>query len=196
MNRRKSKVERKTRETDICIELNLDGSGKSSIATGMPFLDHMLELFAKNAMVDLVVRASGDLQVDYHHTVEDTGLALGQALDRALGDRKGITRYGASILPMDEALAQVAVDLGGRPFLVFAMACKKKKIMEFDLALIREFLTGFVNQGRLNLHVNQQYGIEAHHAYEAVFKGMGRAVRQAAQRDARSTGVPSTKGLI
>ena len=196
MTKRKAIVARKTKETDIRIDLVLDGKGKSSISTGMAFFDHMLDLFARNAMVDLKLNARGDLAVDYHHTVEDIGLALGKAVDKALGSRRGIMRYGSVQLPMDEALAQVAIDLGGRPYLVVNMACKKKKVMEFDLSLINEFLVGFVNQGRLNLHINQLYGGEAHHAYEACFKGMGRALRAAAARDPRSSGVPSTKGVI
>ncbi len=196
MKKRKAVVARKTKETDIKIDLTLDGKGNASVSTGMAFLDHMLDLFAKNAMIDLKLSAKGDLAVDYHHTVEDVGLALGQALDKALGTRRGIIRYGSSQLPMDEALAQVAVDLGGRPYLVVNMACKKRKIMEFELSLIREFLLGLVNQGRMNLHINQPYGVEAHHAYEACFKGMGRALREAAARDPRSGSVPSTKGVI
>jgi imidazoleglycerol-phosphate dehydratase len=196
VTKRKAVVARKTKETDIKIDLVLDGKGRSSISTGMAFFDHMLDLFARNAMIDLKLNAKGDLAVDYHHTVEDIGLALGQAVDRALGSRRGIMRYGWVQLPMDEALAQVAIDLGGRPYLVVNMACRKKKIMEFDLSLINEFLVGFVNQGRLNLHINQLYGSEAHHAYEACFKGMGRALRAAVARDPRSSAVPSTKGVI
>ncbi len=196
MKKRKAVVARKTKETNIRIELALDGKGVSSISTGMPFFDHMLDLFAKNALVDLKIVAKGDLAVDYHHTVEDVGLALGQALNEALGTRRGIVRYGSSALPMDDALAQIAIDLGGRPYLVMNMACRKKKLMEFELALIKEFLVGLVNQGRMNLHINQVYGKEAHHAYEACFKGMGRAFRQAAEKDSRSTGVPSTNGVI
>jgi imidazoleglycerol-phosphate dehydratase len=196
VKKRKAIVARKTKETDIKIDLTVDGKGNASVSTGMAFFDHMLDLFAKNAMIDLKVQAKGDLAVDYHHTVEDIGLALGQALDKALGTRRGIVRYGSTQLPMDEVLAQVAIDLGGRPYLVVNMACKKRKIMEFDLSLIKEFLIGFTNQGRLNLHINQLYGNEAHHAYEACFKGMGRALREAAARDPRSGGVPSTKGVI
>lgn len=196
MKKRKAVVARKTKETDIKIDITLDGKGVSSVSTGMAFFDHMLDLFAKNAMIDLKLRAKGDLEVDYHHTVEDIGLALGQALDKALGNRRGIIRYGSIQLPMDEALAEVAVDLGGRPYLVVNMACKKRKIMEFDLGLIKEFLVGLTNQGRFNLHINQLYGNEAHHAYEACFKGLGRALRQAAARDPLSSAVPSTKGVI
>jgi len=196
VKKRKAVVARKTKETDIKIDITLDGKGVSSVSTGMAFFDHMLDLFAKNAMIDLKLRAKGDLEVDYHHTVEDIGLALGQALDKALGNRRGIIRYGSIQLPMDEALAEVAVDLGGRPYLVVNMACKKRKIMEFDLGLIKEFLVGLTNQGRFNLHINQLYGNEAHHAYEACFKGLGRALRQAAARDPLSSAVPSTKGVI
>lgn len=196
MKKRTALIVRKTKETDIKIDLVLDGKGVSAVATGMPFFDHMLDLFARNAMVDLKISAKGDLEVDYHHTVEDIGLALGQAINEALGDRRGITRYGWALLPMDEVLAQVAVDLGGRPYLVLNMTCRKRKIMEFDLGLIKEFLLGLVNQSRMNLHINQEYGAEAHHSYEAVFKGMGRAFRQAVATDPKSRGVPSTKGVI
>jgi len=196
MKKRTALIVRKTKETDIKIDLVLDGNGVSAVSTGMPFFDHMLDLFARNAMVDLKIAAKGDLEVDYHHTVEDIGLALGQAIDKALESRRGITRYGFALLPMDETLAQVAIDMGGRPYLVLNMACRKRKIMEFDLGLIKEFFLALVNQSRMNLHINQVYGDEAHHAYEAVFKGLGRAFRQAAGMDPRSRGIPSTKGVI
>jgi imidazoleglycerol-phosphate dehydratase len=196
MKARRATVARKTRETDIAVELNLDGAGVSAVRTGLPFLDHMLELASRHSLIDLAVRAAGDLQVDYHHTVEDLGLALGQALDRALGDRRGIRRYGWSYVPMDEALARVAVDLGGRPCLVKAMACRKRRILDFELSLFDDFFRAFCDRGRLNLHVAQLYGQEAHHAYEAVFKALGRALREACALDPRERGVPSSKGTI
>lgn len=196
MKKRTASLKRKTRETDIRVELNLDGSGMSSIMTGMPFLDHMLELMARHSLIDLKVRAVGDLKVDYHHTVEDLGLTLGTALDRALGARRGIGRYGWCLLPMDEAMSQVAVDLGGRPYLVFQMATRRRKILDFDLGLIEEFFKALVVQGRLNLHVAQLYGAEPHHAYESVFKGLGRALRVACAIDPREGRVPSSKGRI
>jgi imidazoleglycerol-phosphate dehydratase len=196
MNRRKADVRRRTRETDIRIRLDLDGSGRSSVSTGMPFLDHMLELLARHALVDLEVRARGDLAVDYHHTVEDLGLVLGDALNEALGDRRGIARYGQALLPMDESLSLVAVDLGGRPYLVYEIANRRKKIRDFDLGLIEEFLRAFVTQARMNLHVAHLYGAEPHHAFESVFKGLARALRMACARDPRVRGVPSSKGRI
>jgi imidazoleglycerol-phosphate dehydratase len=196
MKPRKAAIKRRTRETDIAVELNQDGSGKSRIRTGMAFLDHMLELLAKHALIDITIRARGDLKVDYHHTVEDLGLALGMALNRALGDRRGIGRYGWCLVPMDEALAGVAVDLGGRPYLAFDVATRKKTIRDFDLGLIEEFFRALVVEGRLNLHVTQLYGHEPHHAYEAMFKGVARALRQACARDSRVKGIPSSKGRI
>jgi len=196
MKKRVAKVTRKTRETNITVELNLDGQGKSRVKTGLPFLDHMLELLFRHSLIDAAVKAGGDIEVDYHHTVEDLGLTLGMALDKALGARKGISRYGCSLVPMDDALSRAAVDLGGRPFLVFDMANRKKKILDFDLMLIEEFFRAFVVQGRLNLHVAQLYGKEPHHAYESAFKAVARALRQACERDPRAGGVPSTKGRI
>ena len=196
MKARSAKVHRKTRETDIAVSLNLDGAGASAIETGLPFLNHMLELLAKHSLIDLTIRAKGDLAVDYHHTVEDLGLALGDALNAALGDRKGISRYGWCLLPMDETLSQIALDLGGRPYLVLEMTCKKKKILEFELALLLEFFRALVTQTRMNLHIHQLYGNEPHHAWESVFKGVARALRLAVARDARVHGVPSSKGTI
>ena len=187
---------RKTRETDITATLDIDGRGESRIDTGLPFLDHMLELLAKHALIDLRLRARGDLQVDYHHTVEDVGLVMGSVLDQALGDRKGIGRYGWSYVPMDDALARAVVDLGGRPYLVFKMAHRQKKIVTFDLGLIREFLQAFTVQARMNLHVEQFYGQDAHHAYEAASKALARALRMACARDPRQRGIPSSKGRI
>jgi len=196
MKKRTASVHRKTTETDIRVALCLDGKGKRAIDTGLPFLNHMLELFAKHALVDLSVQARGDLHVDYHHTVEDLGLVLGQAINEALGQRAGIRRYGWSYVPMDEALCRVVVDLGGRPCLVREMACRKKKILDFDLSLIDEFIKALVVQARMNLHIDQMRGQEAHHAYESVFKALARALRMACEIDVREPGVPSSKGTI
>ena len=196
MKTRKAQVVRNTRETQIRLELDVDGSGKYQIETGLPFLNHMLELMSKHALFNLNLKATGDLEVDYHHTVEDVGLALGEALNQALGDRKGIERYGFSLMPMDETLSRVALDLGGRPYLVLEMACRKKKILDFELSLLHEFLRGFVTQARMNLHIRQFYGADAHHAWESVFKGLARALRMACKIDPRVDGVPSSKGVL
>ena len=196
MKKRTARIVRKTKETDIVLELNLDGSGVYRNRTGIAFLDHMLDVLAKHALLDLNVRAKGDLEVDYHHTVEDVGLALGEALNEALGDRKGIARYGWSLVPMDEALCQVAMDLGGRPYLVYSLATKKRKIRDFDVDLMEEFFRGFVTQGRMNLHIAQQYGQEPHHALESVFKGVAKALLAAATLNPRIKGVPSSKGML
>ncbi|HDL77362.1 MAG TPA: imidazoleglycerol-phosphate dehydratase, partial [Lentisphaerae bacterium] len=158
--------------------------------------DHMLELLGRHSLIDLTLAAKGDIHVDYHHTVEDIGLVMGQALDRALGTRKGISRYGWSIVPMDDALSWAAVDLGGRPYLVLQTATRRRKILDFDLGLIRDFLQALVTQGKLNLHILQLYGKDPHHAYESVFKALARAMRMAVTIDPREKGVPSTKGKI
>ena len=189
-------VRRVTRETRIQIRLNLDGAGRADIDSGLPFLDHMLELLARHAMIDLALRAKGDLAVDDHHTVEDIGLSLGTAFDQALGARKGIARYGYAYVPMDEALSRVVVDLGGRPYLVYQIAARRKKIRTFDVKLIEEFLRAFCVQARMNLHVAQLYGDEPHHAFESVFKGLARALRMAVAIDPRERGVPSSKGKL
>jgi len=196
MKKRTAAISRKTRETEIAVSLNLDGTGVYSVSTGIPFLDHMLELFSRHSLIDLNVKATGDLAVDYHHTVEDLGLVLGTCFDQALGERKGIRRYGWCQLPMDESLAEVAVDLGGRPFLVWSIANKKKKIRDFDVKLLEEFFRAFVMQAKLNLHVRHLYGDEVHHAYESVFKGFARALRAASETDPRDKGIPSSKGVI
>lgn len=187
---------RETRETQIKLSVNLDGTGVYRVDTGLPFLNHMLELFSRHSLIDLDLKATGDLDVDYHHTVEDVGLALGTAIDRALGDRKGIRRYGFFYIPMDEALCRVVVDLGGRPYLVKNMACRKRKLLDFELALFDDFFQAFVVQARMNLHIEQILGQEAHHAYESVFKALARAMRMALESDPRDTGIPSSKGRI
>ncbi|MGD9613712.1 MAG: imidazoleglycerol-phosphate dehydratase HisB [Kiritimatiellia bacterium] len=196
MKNRKAIVVRNTRETQIRAELDVDGNGRYEIETGLPFFNHMLELLAKHSLFDLKLQATGDLAVDYHHTVEDVGLALGDALNQALGDRKGIERYGFSLMPMDETLSRVALDLGGRPYLVLDVANKKKKILDFELSLLGEFLRAFATQARLNLHARQFYGTDAHHAWESIFKGLARALKAACRRDPRVKGVPSSKGIL
>lgn len=196
MKKRSSTVARKTRETDITVSLVIEGTGSARVATGMPFMDHMVELLAKHSLMDVVVKASGDLAVDYHHTVEDLGLVLGEALDKALGERKGLVRYGSATIPMDDALSRAVVDLGGRPYLVYEVANRTRKIRDFDLLLIREFFQAFTIKARMNLHIAQLYGKEPHHAYEAMFKAVARALGAACQIDPRVKGVPSSKGAI
>jgi imidazoleglycerol-phosphate dehydratase len=189
-------VARKTKETDIRLELHLDGDGRSAVTTGIPFLDHMLELFARHGLFDVTVQARGDLEVDYHHTVEDVGLVLGQALRDALGDKAGIRRFGEATVPLDEALVQTVVDLSGRPFLVYDVRIKQAKIGSFDVELIHDFLLALVNQAGMNLHVRMLSGRNPHHIVEATFKGLARALDVATQRDPRVVGVLSTKGVI
>jgi len=193
---RKATVKRDTKETKISLSLNLDGSGKGTIETGIGFFNHMLELLKKHALIDLTVKADGDLEVDYHHTVEDVGLVFGQALDKALGDRKGITRYGFASIPMDEALCETSVDLGGRPFVVLASGKKHMMVRDFEVKLIEEFFRAVSVEGRLNVHLREIYGDEAHHVCEGLFKSFARALRQAVAKDPREKGVPSSKGRI
>jgi imidazoleglycerol-phosphate dehydratase len=192
---RKAKISRKTKETQITIEVNLDGSGKSQLKTPFGFLDHMLELLAMHGGFDLKVSASGDTHIDAHHLVEDLGICMGQAFLKALGDRKGIKRYGGMSLPMDEALAEVAVDISGRPLLVYKVEIPQRKRWEFDLNLIEEFLRGFVNAAKLTLHVRLLYGSNYHHCIEAVFKALARALGEAAAKQGRQR-IMSTKGKL
>jgi len=196
MKTRIARIRRTTKETDVTVALNMDGTGKSRIVTGLPFLNHMLELFSKHSLIDLMIEAKGDLEVDAHHTTEDIGLTLGEALNEALGDRRGIIRYGWSYIPMDDAMSRAVVDLGGRPYLVCNLAHKGKRIEKFDLSLLPEFLRALTVQGRMNLHVAQLYGNDAHHAYESLFKAVARALGMACTRDPRVKGVPSSKGRI
>lgn len=193
---RKAKIARNTKETQIKLELNLDGSGKGAIDTGIGFFDHMLELLKKHALIDLTVKAKGDLNVDYHHTVEDVGLVFGRALDKALGDRRGLTRYGFASIPMDEALCETSLDLGGRPFLVMQCAMKHMMVKDFEVKLVEEFFRAVSVESRSNIHLRQIYGDEAHHVCEGLFKSFARALRVAAGIDPREKGVPSSKGVI
>ena len=194
---RNASLSRKTRETDIEVEVTLDGSGKSEISTGVGFFDHMLDQIARHSLIDLTIQAKGDLHIDFHHTVEDVGIALGQAIRQALGDMKGITRYADVHLPMDETLTRVAIDISGRPFLVFRTEFHTPKIGEFDTQLVREFFQAFAMNAGLTLHVETLYGINDHHISESCFKGLARALRIAVSIDERQSGrVPSTKGTL
>ena len=194
---RKSSIKRKTTETNIKINFNIDGKGKGSINTQMPFLDHMLTLFTKHGLFDLYIDASGDLEVDYHHTVEDIGIVMGQAITRAVGEKRGIKRYGSAEIPMDETLASVALDLSGRPYLIYNVSLPRKvRIKEFDPDLIEDFFQAIVNNSGITLHINLQYGRNIHHIFEAIFKAFGRALDEATTIDSRISGVPSTKGKL
>jgi imidazoleglycerol-phosphate dehydratase len=193
---RTASIERVTNETRIRLELGVDGGGRASICTSVPFLDHMLNLFARHGFFDLEVEASGDIDIDFHHTVEDIGIVLGEAFRQALGDKKGIRRYGQATVPMDETLASVAIDISGRPYLVYHVTLPKVKIGEFDVELAREFFQAFVNHCGLNLHINVMYGENVHHIIEACFKAVARAMDVATQLDPRVEGVMSTKGIL
>jgi len=189
-------IERVTKETRIKLSLTLDGSGDARISTSVPFLDHMLNLFARHGFFNLEVEASGDIDIDFHHTVEDIGIVLGEAFKQSLGDKKGIRRYGQATVPMDETLAAVAVDISGRPYLVYHVVLPKVKIGDFDVELAREFFQAFVNHCGLNLHVNVMYGENVHHIIEACFKAFGRSLDVATQLDPKLEGVMSTKGML
>ena len=193
---RSARIQRRTLETDIEVELCLDGSGVSDVATGVGFFDHMLTAFARHGLFDLRVKCAGDLEVDAHHSVEDVGICLGQAVDQALGDKAGVRRFGHSYVPMDDALARAVVDLSGRPYMVLEGTFEVSRVGDFPVALLREFLRAVADQGRMNLHVDILRGTDAHHAIEAAFKAFGRALDQASGRDERVEGVPSTKGSL
>ena len=193
---RKAAIERETKETQISLSLDLDGSGEGVIDTGIGFFNHMLELLKKHALIDLSVKATGDLDVDYHHTVEDVGLVLGKALNEALGSRKGLTRYGFASVPMDEALCETSLDLGGRPFLVMQCPMKHCMVKDFEVKLVEEFFRAVSVESRSNIHLRQIYGDEAHHVCEGFFKSFARALRQAVSADPREKGVPSSKGVL
>jgi imidazoleglycerol-phosphate dehydratase len=194
---RKASIERKTGETQISVSVDIDGAGTCQIATGIGFFDHMLTLFARHALIDLTVAAKGDLGVDFHHTVEDTGIAIGQAVAKALGDRKGITRYASLDLPMDETLTRVALDISGRPYFVFRTQFSQPKIGEFDTELVREWIQAFAVNAAVTLHVETLYGDNNHHIAESCFKGLARALRAAVAIDPRQADrIPSTKGSL
>jgi len=194
---RTASVSRQTAETDIELKLVVDGTGMADVATGVPFFDHMLTLFAKHGLFDLTVKCTGDVDVDYHHTVEDVGIVLGDALKQALGDKKGIRRYGFFLLPMDESLARVVVDIGGRPHLVYHAEAPTMFVRDFNIVLVKEFCRAFSNALGANLHVQLVYGEEPHHVAEAIFKGLARALDIATSIDPRAEGsLPSTKGVI
>ena len=197
MSTRAAKADRKTTETQIALSVNLDGSGKASLATGVPFLDHMLDQVARHAMLDLDIEAKGDLQIDAHHTVEDVGITLGQAVARAVGDKKGIRRYGHAYVPLDEALSRVVIDFSGRPGLEYHVQFKRALIGEFDVDLVHEFFQGFSNHAQVTLHIDNLRGDNAHHQCETMFKAFARALRMALEPDPRAAGtVPSTKGAL
>ena len=194
---RQARVERKTKETEIGIQLGLDGTGASKVKTPIPFFSHMLEAWSKHGLMDLAVEAQGDVEVDQHHTVEDVGIVLGQALKQALGDKKGIVRFGTGTIPMDETLVSAAVDLSGRPFLVFNVPVTRGRVSNFDLDLLQEFFRAFAFNAEITLHVTMHYGHNLHHITEAVFKAVGRALAQATRLDPRIAGIlPSTKGTL
>lgn len=191
---RAAQVKRVTAETTIEVSLNLDGTGQQSLATGVPFLDHMLDQIARHGQVDLTVKADGDLHIDAHHTVEDIGITIGQALSKAIGDKRGIRRYGHAYVPLDEALSRVVIDFSGRPGLIFAVDFKRAMIGSFDVDLAHEFFQGLVNHANMTLHIDNLRGENAHHQCETIFKAFGRALRMAAEPDARAAGqIPSTK---
>lgn len=194
---RQSQVIRDTLETQICVDINLDGTGKAVLDTGVPFLDHMLDQVARHGMIDLKISAKGDLHIDAHHTVEDIGITLGQAFMQAIGDKKGIRRYGHAYVPLDEALSRVVVDLSGRPGMEFNITFVRARIGEFDVDLVNEFFQGFVNHAMVTLHIDNLSGDNAHHQAETAFKAFGRALRMAVELDPRAIGaIPSTKGSL
>lgn len=197
MRARRARVQRDTKETRIEIALDLDGTGAAALETGLPFFDHMLDQVARHGLIDLEIHASGDLQIDAHHTVEDTGIVLGQAMAEALGDKKGVNRYGHAYVPLDEALSRVVIDFSGRPGLDYHVTYPRARVGDFDVDLIHEFFQGFVNSSAATLHVDNLRGVNAHHVAETVFKAFGRAVRMAVAIDPRIEGVlPSTKGKL
>ena len=193
---RKFSISRETTETKIKLDLNIDGSGKGEINTGIGFFDHMLTLMTKHGLFDLNVTCDGDLEVDQHHSVDDVGIALGQAFNEALGTKEGITRYASVTVPMDEALANVTLDISGRSYLVYNVEGLKDKVGNFDTELVEEFFQAFTSNARINLHINLEYGRNSHHIIEAIFKGFGRALDQATLKNPRIQGVPSTKGVL
>lgn len=195
-NKRTAKIERMTNETKVWVEIDLDGEGKAEIDTGVPFMDHMLDLFTKHGLFDASIKAKGDTYIDDHHTTEDIGIVLGQAVKEALGDKIGIKRYGNAFVPMDDALAQVVIDISNRPHLEFRAQFPTEKVGNFDTELVHEFLWKFALEARMNVHVIVHYGANTHHMIEAIFKALARAIDDAITKDDRVKGVPSTKGLL
>ncbi len=193
---RKAKLSRKTRETDISLEINLDGSGQAQVHTGVGFFDHMLDHLARHSLCDLTISAKGDLHIDGHHTVEDVSLVLGSAIKEALGDKRGINRYGWASVPMEDSLANVALDFSGRPAFVFNVRFPTPKIGDFDVELVPETLRSLANTAGMNLHINVPYGTNSHHIAEGIYKALAKALRQAVTLDPRGTGIPSTKGVL
>ena len=194
---RTATIQRQTKETDISVSVNLDGSGTYDVSTGIGFLDHMLEQLSRHSLMDLTVRVKGDLHIDGHHTTEDTGLAIGEAISQALGERKGITRYGHAYIPMDETLSRVAMDISGRPYIIWKVSFTQPKLGEMDTELFREFFQALAQAGGITLHVENLYGINNHHIIESCFKGLARALRAAVSIDERKADeVPSTKGVL
>ena len=194
---RKAVVERATRETRVTAEVNLDGTGRYEVATGVGFLDHMLEQLSRHSLIDLTLRAEGDLHIDFHHTTEDTGIVIGQAIAQALGDRRGIRRYGNATIPMDETLTRVSVDVSNRPYLIWRVTFSRPKLGEMDTELFKEWFQAFAQNAGITLHVENAYGENTHHMVESCYKGLARALRDAIERDSRIAGeVPSTKGVL
>ena len=195
--RRRASVERKTKETEIAVSVDLDGTGKSEIATGIGFLDHMLEQLSRHSLIDLTVKAKGDLHIDYHHTTEDTGICIGEAVSKALGERRGINRYADAMIPMDETLTRVALDASNRPYLIWKVAFSKPKLGEMDTELFKEWFQAFAQNAGLTLHIENLYGENNHHIVESCYKGLARALRAAIEIDPRKAdAVPSTKGVL
>jgi imidazoleglycerol-phosphate dehydratase len=193
---RKADIQRDTKETQVFVALDLDGTGRAELASGIPFLDHMLDQIARHGAIDLTVRAKGDLEIDAHHTVEDIGITLGQALAKAVGDKRGIRRYGHAYVPLDEALSRAVVDFSGRPGLEFNVKYTRARVGEFDVDLTHEFFQGFVNHAQATVHIDNLRGDNAHHQCETIFKAFARALRMAVEPDPRATGIPSTKGVL
>ena len=193
---RKAAVSRDTKETQIKVEINLDGTGVCKLSVGIPFLEHMLEQVARHGLVDLTITGKGDVHIDHHHMVEDIGISLGQALNQALGDKAGIVRYGHAYVPLDESLSRVVLDLSGRPGLEYFVEYPRARVADFDVDLFREFFQGFVNHAKVTMHVDNLRGRNAHHIAETCFKAFGRALRMAVERDPRGGGIPSTKGSL
>lgn len=193
---RRTKLDRKTKETEISISINLDGKGRYNIGTTIPFLDHMLSLFSFHSCIDLDVKAIGDTEIDYHHLMEDLGIALGEAIKNALGNKEGIKRYGTAIVPMDESLAKVVIDLSGRPYLVYKVRPPRGSLRGLEISLFEDFFRALSNHAMINLHIIVEYGRDLHHIFEAIFKAFGRAMREAVSLDPSMKGLPSTKGRL